>query len=138
MAPHPPPSIIMICYIGYLEYLKYPTNFAYSAYLPILAGDTLIRGRTRRRKRRLKSEFVFFQYSSRLLQLIYFVKCRRTLFQKEFITTIFKEKRIISSQLVKSELGIFTSKSSSDGKEMYKKRDARAVVVPCPQVFGYF
>ena len=32
-------------------------------------------------KRRLKSEFAFFQSLSRLLQLIYFVKSKRTLFQ---------------------------------------------------------
>ena len=32
-------------------------------------------------KRRLKSEFAFFQPLSRLLQLIYIVKFKRTLFQ---------------------------------------------------------
>ena len=37
--------------------------------------------RRRPRKRRLKSEFAFFQSLSRLLQLIYFVKCKRTLFE---------------------------------------------------------
>ena len=33
------------------------------------------------RKRRLKSEFVFFQSLSRLFQLGYFVKCKRTLLE---------------------------------------------------------
>ena len=35
----------------------------------------------RPRKRRLESEFAFFQSLSRLLQLINFVKCKRTLFE---------------------------------------------------------
>ena len=38
-----------------------------------------IRGRRRQRKRRWKSVFVFFQSSSRLLQVTNFVKCRRIL-----------------------------------------------------------
>ena len=38
-----------------------------------------LRGRTR--KRGLKSEFAFFQSLSRLLHFIYFVKCKRTLFE---------------------------------------------------------
>ena len=38
-----------------------------------------IRGRRWQRKRRWKSEFAFFQSLSRLLQVTYFVKCRRTL-----------------------------------------------------------
>ena len=37
------------------------------------------RRRRRPRKRGLKSEFVFFQSLWRLLQLIYFVKCKQTL-----------------------------------------------------------
>ena len=41
--------------------------------------DLKIRGRRRQRKRRWKSEFAFFQSSSRLLQVTNFVKCRRTL-----------------------------------------------------------
>ena len=40
---------------------------------------TLRSGRRRQRKRRLKSEFAFFQSWLRLLQVTYFVKCRRTL-----------------------------------------------------------
>ena len=40
---------------------------------------TLRSGRRRQRKRRLKSEFAFFQSSLRLLQVTYFVKCKRTL-----------------------------------------------------------
>ena len=38
-----------------------------------------IRGQRRQRKRRWKSEFAFFQSSSRLLQVTNSVKCRRTL-----------------------------------------------------------
>ena len=41
--------------------------------------DLKIRGRRRQRKRRWKSEFAFFQSSSRLLQVTNFVKCSRTL-----------------------------------------------------------
>ena len=41
--------------------------------------DLKIRGRRRQRKRRWKSEFAFFQSSSRLLQVTNFVKYRRTL-----------------------------------------------------------
>ena len=41
--------------------------------------DLKIRGRRRQRKRRWKSEFVFFQSSSRLLQVTNFFKCRRTI-----------------------------------------------------------
>ena len=41
--------------------------------------DLKIRGRRRQRKRRWKSEFVFLQSSSRLLQVTNFVRCRRTL-----------------------------------------------------------
>ena len=37
--------------------------------------------RRRPRKRRLKNEFAFFQSLSRLLHFIYFVKCKRTLFE---------------------------------------------------------
>ena len=41
--------------------------------------DLKIRGRRRQRKRRWKSEFAFCQCSSRLLQVINFVRCKRTL-----------------------------------------------------------
>ena len=41
--------------------------------------DLKIRGRRRQWKRLLKQEFPFFQYSSQLFHLIYFVKCRQTL-----------------------------------------------------------
>ena len=41
--------------------------------------DLKIRGRRRQRKRRWKSEFAFLQSSSRLLQVINFVRCKRTL-----------------------------------------------------------
>ena len=46
------------------------------ARLPINNRDLTIRGRRRQRKRRWKSEFAFFQSSSRLLQVTNFVKCR--------------------------------------------------------------
>ena len=41
--------------------------------------DLKIRGRRQQRKRRWKSEFVFFQSSSRLLQVTSFSKFRRTI-----------------------------------------------------------
>ena len=44
-----------------------------------LKGTEKIWGRRRQWKRRWKSEFAFFQSSSRLLQVTNFVKCRRTL-----------------------------------------------------------
>ena len=47
--------------------------------LPCATRDLKIRGRRRQRKRRRKSEFAFFQSSSRLLQVTNFVKCRWTL-----------------------------------------------------------
>ena len=46
--------------------------------LPIIR-DLKIRGKRRQRKRCLKSEFAFFQSSSRFFQIIYLIKCRRTL-----------------------------------------------------------
>ena len=47
----------------------------------ITLGRFKIPRRRRPRKRHLKLEFVFFQSLSRLMQLIYFVKCKRTLFE---------------------------------------------------------
>ena len=44
-----------------------------------LSRDLKIWGQRRQRKRRWKSEFAFFQSSSRLLQVTNFVKCRWTL-----------------------------------------------------------
>ena len=56
-----------------------PEVFASYSLLNGAIRDLKIRGRRRQRKRRWKSEFVFFQSSSRLLQVTNFVKCRRTL-----------------------------------------------------------
>ena len=49
--------------------------------------------RRRPRKRRLKGEFAFFQSLSRLLQLIYIVKCERTLFLR-----VQKESRALTAK----------------------------------------
>ena len=43
--------------------------------------EFFISRRRQPRKRRLKSEFAFFQFLSQLLQIIYFVKCKRTPFE---------------------------------------------------------
>ena len=51
--------------------------------LPLLVSREFKIPRPRRpRKRRLKSEFAFFQSLYRLLQLIYFVKSKRTLLSR--------------------------------------------------------
>ena len=50
--------------------------------LPLLVSrEFKIPRRRRPRKRRLKSEFAFFQSLYRLVQLIYFVKCKRPLLE---------------------------------------------------------
>lgn len=46
---------------------------------PLATRDLKTRGRRRRRKSCLKSEFAFIQSSSRLFYLTTFVKCRRIL-----------------------------------------------------------
>ena len=40
-----------------------------------------MRGRRRQRKRRLKRGFWFYQTSSQLFQITYFIKCRETLME---------------------------------------------------------
>ena len=47
----------------------------------LLIRELKILRRRRRQKHRLKSDIAFFQSLSRLLQLIYHVKCKRTLFE---------------------------------------------------------
>ena len=47
----------------------------------LMSREFKIPRRGRPRKRRLKSEFAFFQSLPRLLHFIYFVKCKRTLFE---------------------------------------------------------
>ena len=60
-----------------------------------LRGNRLFKipRRRRPRKRRLKSEFAFFQSPSRILQLIYFVKLQGSSFWAEFLRTIFKFRK---------------------------------------------
>ena len=58
------------------------------------------RPRTPRKGRLKLSEFAFFQSLSRLLQLIYFVKCKRTLFEPKF------SRRLFTSS-IKREIGHF-------------------------------
>ena len=56
----------------------------------------MIARRWRQRKRHLKSEFPFLQSLSRLLQLINFVKCKRSLF--EFLSRIPKNHIQVQEQ----------------------------------------
>ena len=94
-----------------------------------------IQGWRRERKRCLKSELAFFQSSSRLIQLTFFVKCRRTLLswipnnhiqgQKEkenFVEACLRPPYYVES-------GIFTT----------KKCGARAALLFCVlNVFSFF
>ena len=64
---------------------------------------------------KLPTEFAFLQSSSPLFQITHFVKRIRTLLKKKnFIFACFSPPRNV-------KLGIFSSHSCSDGKEMYKK-----------------
>ena len=87
--------------------------------------------RRRPRKRRLKTEFALFQSPSRLLQLIYFVKCKRTLLKPKNHVQVQKEEK-------KNSRHLFTSSKKLDirlfpvvamqwrQRNVLKKRDARA------------
>ena len=87
----------------------------------------------RPRKRRLKSEFAFFHSLSWLLQLIYFVKCKRTLFEPNS-----KELYSSSDRERKFSRRLFTSHTKREmrhfpvvvvqwwQRNVQKKRDARA------------
>ena len=68
--------------------------------------------RQRPRERHLKSEFAFFQSLSRLLQLTYYVKCKRTLFEpnspEEPYSSIERERKFsrrLFSSPIKREIG---------------------------------
>ena len=80
------------------------------------------RGR-RPRKRRLKSEFAFSRSlkSNYSLQHIYFVKCKRTLFEPNSYEPFSSSER--------ERKGIFTSQSCNDCKEIYKKGECTCRVV---------
>ena len=56
-------------------------------------GELKILRERRPRKRRLESEFAFFQSLSRLLQLINFVKCGRTLFEPNSLKPYLNSER---------------------------------------------
>ena len=84
--------------------------------------------RRRQRKRHLKSEVALLQTLSRLFHFFQFFKCW------QFFLKLTNSKRLYRSSSKKKkavvlcsrppqnvELGIFTSQSCSDGKEMYKK-----------------
>ena len=74
---------------------------------------TLRSGRRRQRKRRLKSEFAFFQSSLRLLQVTYFVKCKRTLLKlssQEPYPSLGRERKFrrrLCTSSVQGEIGHF-------------------------------
>ena len=76
-------------------YIHYALQYIPTGFLQI-ALETF----RRRRMRRLKSDIAFFQPSSRLFQLTYFVKCRQTP-GAEFLRPIskFTRRKIISSSL---------------------------------------
>ena len=65
----------------------------------------------RPRKRRLKSEFAFFQSLSRLLQLIYFVKSKWTVFEPipKNPIQVQKEKENLTVVCLREIIGIFPS-----------------------------
>ena len=89
--------------------------------------DLKIPRQRRPQKPHIKSEFAFFQSLSRFLQLIYFVKCKRALFEQNSYEPYSgsERERKFSCRLftssIKSEIRHFLSWSCSDCKEMYKK-----------------
>ena len=92
-----------------------------------LSRDLKFRGRRRRRKRRWKSEFAFFQSWSRLLQVTNFVKCRRTLLKLNSLEPYSssekerKFRRRLCTSSVHREIRHFHVVVVQDGKEMHKK-----------------
>ena len=89
----------------------------------------------RPRKRRSKSDFGFFQSLLRLLQLNYFVKCKRTLLEpncKETYSSSERE-RLFSRRLVMSFIKreIRRRSRAVTAKKCTKKRDARAELLFC-------
>ena len=86
---------------------------------PLLKGW----GRRWQRKHRWKSEFAFFQSSSRLLQVTNFFKCKANHPKVEFLRTIAKRKfrRRLRTSSVQREIRHFRVVTCIDGKEMYKK-----------------
>ena len=89
----------------------------------------------RPRKRRSKSKFAFLQCLSQLFQLIYFVKCKRTLFEPNCKETYpaSERDRLFSRRLVmsfiKREIKHFSvAVVQWRQRNVQKRRDARAVV----------
>ena len=89
----------------------------------------------RPRKRRSKSKFAFLQCLSQLFQLIYFVKCKRTLFEPNCKETYpaSERDRLFSRRLVmsfiKREIRHFSvAVVQWRQRNVQKRRDARAVV----------
>ena len=91
----------------------------------------------RPQKHCLKSEFAFLQSLSQLLQLIYFVKCKQTLFEpnsQEPYSSSERERKFshrLFMSSIKREIRHFLLYSCSDGKELYKKAwcTCRVIVV---------
>ena len=105
-----------------------------------LRGNRLFKipRRRRPRKRRLKSEFAFFQSPSRILQLIYFVKLQGNPFWAEFLRTILSSererkfsRRFLTSS-IKGEIRHFPVYREVTAKKCTKKLDARAELLFCP------
>ena len=87
--------------------------------------------RRRPRKRHLKSEFAFFQSLSRLLQLIYFVKCKRTLFEPNSQGPHSSSRRLFASS-IKREIRHFPVVVVQwRQRNVQKSRAARAEVLFC-------
>ena len=83
--------------------------------------------RRRLRRRHLKSEFTLPQSLSRLFHLVQCVECCNFFLElnpSRLSRSAGNENKVVvlcSSPPQNMKLGIFTSKSCSDGKEMYKK-----------------
>ena len=88
------------------------------------------------RKRRLKSEFAIFQPLSRLLKLVYFVKCKRTLFLSRIPKNhiqVQKERKFsrrLFTSLIKLEIRHFPVAVVQWRQRNVQKSTCRVVVLP--------
>ena len=84
-----------------------------------------------------KSEFIFFSVSIVIILNRLLCRMQANLSGAEFLSTISKFMKRMSfviaclRPLQNVKLGIFTGSRPVDGKEMYKKRDARAELLFC-------
>ena len=111
---------------------SYPQSFCYEN------REFKIPRRQGPRKSRLKSEFAFFQSLSRLLQLIYFVKCKRTLFEpnsQEPYSSSEKKKKLAVACLrpPQNEIRHFpvVVRPAVTATKSTKKRDSRVELLFC-------